>query len=256
MILTGDESVAAPENHLSEIYLTVLKNSIHQYYTEQEKGDLYNTLREILGTIVTLSSPLSVNALTRLLYIPNQDIDLTLEDLHAILDIPEDRTLPLRLHYPLFRDFLLRKERCCDSHFQVDERQAHQSIATNCIRLMSNCLKQDICGQELPGILVADVEGSQMEQCLPPEVRYACLYWIQHLQKSEAQLCDNDEVHIFLQAHLLHWLEALGWMQNISEGVLAIASLESIALVSIITAYYDIDETYSLRQASVPSYML
>ena len=63
-------------------------------------------------------------------------------------------------------------------------------------------------------------------------------------------------MHKFLQAYLLYWLEALGWIQNISEGVLVIASLESIALVSIITAYYNIDKTYSLRQASVPSYML
>jgi hypothetical protein len=29
--------------------------------------------------------------------------------------------------------------------------------------------------------LVANVESSQIEQCLPPEVKYACLYWIQHL---------------------------------------------------------------------------
>jgi hypothetical protein len=64
--------------------------------------------------------------------------------------------------------------------------------------------------------------------------------WIQHLQKSGAQLYDNDQVHQFLEAHLLHWLEALSWMQKISEGILAIASLESIALVSIILAYHKI----------------
>jgi hypothetical protein len=39
-------------------------------------------------------------------------------------------------------------------------------------------------------------------------------------------------VHQFLQEHLLHWLESLGWMRKISEGIHAIASLESIAAVS------------------------
>jgi hypothetical protein len=34
--------------------------------------------------------------------------------------------------------------------------------------------------------------------------------------------------------HLLHWLEALCWMRKISEGILAITSLEYLALVSLL----------------------
>jgi hypothetical protein len=45
-----------------------------------------------------------------------------------------------------------------------------RTLADDCIRLMSNSLKQDICGQEAPGTLVAGVERSRIEQCLPPEV--------------------------------------------------------------------------------------
>jgi hypothetical protein len=93
---------------------------------------------------------------------------------------------------------------------------------------MSTCLKQDICGQEAPGTFVADIQRYQIEHCLPPEVRYACLYWTQHLQKSGAQLCDEDQVHQFLQVHLLYWLEALSWMSKTSEGILAISSLEAL----------------------------
>ena len=99
---------------------------------------------------------------------------------------------------------------------------------------MSNSLKQDVCRQGAAGTLVADVDRSLIERCLPPEVRYACLYWIQHLQKSGTQLYDNDHVYQFLQEHLLHWLEALSWMGKTSEGILAILSLESLALVSLL----------------------
>jgi hypothetical protein len=99
---------------------------------------------------------------------------------------------------------------------------------------MSISLKQDVCGQEAPGTLVADIQSYQIEQCLSPEVRYACLYWIQHLQKSSAQLYDKDQVHKFLQVHLLHWLEALGWIGKTSEGILAIYSLEALILVSLL----------------------
>jgi TorA maturation chaperone TorD len=76
----------------------------------------------------------------------------------------------------------------------------------------------------------------ELKRSLPPELQYACLYWIQHFHKSGVQLRDNDQVHQFLQEHLLHWLEALSWMQKVSEGIYTIASLESIAAVSQLLA--------------------
>jgi hypothetical protein len=90
---------------------------------------------------------------------------------------------------------------------------------------MSISLKQDICGLEAPGVLVTNVESSQVNKYLPLEVQYACLYWVQHLETSGAQL--DDQVYQFLKVHLFHWLEALGWMGKTSEGILVILSLES-----------------------------
>jgi hypothetical protein len=92
---------------------------------------------------------------------------------------------------------------------------------------MSTSLKKDICGLCAPGVLMTDIESSQVEQCLPPEVQYACLYWIEHLQKGDAQFSDDDRIYQFLRTHLLHWLEALSLMQKISKGILAITSLET-----------------------------
>jgi hypothetical protein len=172
--------------------------------------------------------------LSKLVNASQQEVDQTLDDLHAILDIPKDQSCPLRLHHPSFRDFLLNKERCGDSNFQVDEKQAHRMLAYDCIRLMSNALKQDVCGRKAPGTLVTNVKSSRIEQCLPPEVKYACLYWIQHLQKSGTLLYDNDQVHQFLQVHLLHWLEALGWIGKTSKGTHAILFLEAQIQVSIL----------------------
>jgi hypothetical protein len=78
----------------------------------------------------------------------------------------------------------------------VDEKQAHQLLAGSCIQLMSTSLKQDICGIEAPGVLITDIKSSQVRKCLPPEVQCACLYWVQHLQRSGAQL--YDQVYQFL----------------------------------------------------------
>ena len=231
MMLQGDISIIAPEKHLDEIYITVLENSIYQDYTEQEREGANKALRDNLGSIVLLSSPLSTGALARLLHKPKQDVDQTLEDLHAILDVPEDRARPLRLHHPSFRDFLLNKDRSGNSHFWVDEKQTHWALANNCIRLMSTSLKRDICGLRAPGVLATDIEIGIVEQCLPQEVQYACLYWVQHLQCSGAQLYDND-VHQFLKEHFLHWVEALSLMGKMSYGAILVRTLESMLQVS------------------------
>jgi hypothetical protein len=231
-LLDGGNATATPQEQLNEIYVTILRNSIQPGYTEQERQRLYSLLRGVLGGIVILFSPLSVKSLSRLLSIPEKEVHQTLKNLHPIFDIPNDEAGTVRLHHPSFHDFLLSKDKCTDSNFWAGEEQVHQTLADNCIRLMSISLKQDICDLDSPGILVTDVENSRIKRRLPPDVQYACLYWIQHLQKSGAELHDNDHVHQFLEVHLLHWLEALSWIGKTTEGIRAIFSLGSQIEVS------------------------
>lgn len=220
--------------HLNELYTTVLKKSVRPGYSAKEKNVLYGILRRILGSIVVLLSPLSASSLHKLLNITKQKIDQVLKDLHAILDIPKVDVDPLRLHHPSFRDFLLDSTRCEDPNFCVSETQTHQVLADRCIQLMSASLKQYICGVDTLGTLISDIERSRVEQSLSAKVQYACRYWIEHIQRSGTQLYDDGHVHVFLQEHLLHWLEALGWMKKISEGVVAISSLEARLFVSLL----------------------
>ena len=226
-----------PEAHLNKLYTTVLKKSVRSGYSGKEKNALYSILRHVLGSLVVLVSPLSASSLRKLLNVTKEKIEV-LKDLHAILDIPKVDIYPLRFHHPSFRDFLLDSTRCKDQNFCVSERQAHQVLADSCIRLMSASLKQYICGVDAPGTLASDVERSRVEQSLPAEVQYACRYWIEHIRRSGTQLCDDSQVHVFLREHLLHWLEALGWMGKMPEGVHAIASLESFSSVSIYPEQY------------------
>jgi hypothetical protein len=97
---------------------------------------------------------------------------------------------------------------------------------------MFQILKKDICKLHTPGSQASQVQSSRIEECLPPEVQYACLYWVQHLQRGDSPVSDGEEAHRFLQDHLLHWLEALGWMGKVLEGIQAILSLEVYILVS------------------------
>ncbi|KFY30946.1 hypothetical protein V493_01528 [Pseudogymnoascus sp. VKM F-4281 (FW-2241)] len=229
-ILRGNSSdITAPQKHLNEIYLQVLEHSISSEYSNEEKREICDMLKHILGSMAVLLSPLSTSSLSRLLHFPREDVERSFEDLYAILDIPEDPTRPLRLHHPSFRDFLLNKDQCGD--FWVDEKEAHCVLATGCIQLLSQALKNDVCEMHAPDSEAGQLESSWIERFLPHDVQYACLYWVQHLQKSGAQVRNGEEAHQFLQAHLLHWLEALGWMGKTSEGVLALSSL--VALVPV-----------------------
>jgi hypothetical protein len=229
LLVRSSTATNAPEKHLNEMYITVLRDCIQSYPDEVE--ELLSMLRSLLGSIITLVSPLSMQSLSKLLCAVQDEVGQALDDLRAILSIPNDPSLPLRLHHPSFRDFLYGQARC--EEFWVDEKQAHQVLADKCIRLLSASLKQDICGMEAPNMLMADAERSRIAHDLPPELQYACRHWTQHVVKSGDQLYDNGQVHCFLQEHLLHWLEALGWMRMVSEGVQVIAALESFTSVSI-----------------------
>ena len=223
-LLEGNSSLE-PEKHLNEIYLGVLRNAVGHDYEEKERECLCEILRAILGTIAILFSPLPIFSLAKLLRMSQEDVEKSLDDLHSVLDISNDQTRPIRLHHPSFRDFLLDNDRCVDAHFWVDEKETHESLANSCIKLMSNNLRS-------LGPLTRDIHENQMEQCLPAELQYACLYWVQHLRKSGTPLHDDGQVHLFLQKHLLHWLECLCLMRKIDEAVLAIISLNSIVAVS------------------------
>lgn len=192
----------------------------------------YTLMKDVLGAIVLLYSPLSATSLARLLLISAEKVYRTLDELHSILDVPQCPTYHVRLHHPSFRDFLLNNDRCRDKNLCVDERQAHTALADKYIQLLSSLLKQDIYGVGDFGARAAKVERKQLENCIPPKMRYTCLYCTNHLAKSSVLLRDNNKVHEFLKQHCLHWLKALSWMSKVSEGIYAISSLESIAPVS------------------------
>jgi hypothetical protein len=232
VILQGGKTGKNPEKELDQIYTKILLDSISGDYDDEEKEELFDLFRRIVGTIVVLFNPLTTKALSKLLNISRQDIKQTLDDLHSVLEVPESQAHSIRLLHPSFCDFLLAKERCQDPQLWVDEKEAHRVLADSCLRLMTNKLVRDICSLRVPSTLVKDVQSNWIVQCLSAELQYACRYWVQHLRSSESSLPDNGQVHGFLQEHLLHWLEALSLIKKTSEGVLAIISLESLVVVS------------------------
>jgi hypothetical protein len=234
ILLVGSASsdLVGPEEQLTKMYLTVLQTSIRHGYNAQEMTAYYSILRLVLGSIVALSSPLPVGSLSALLLVPKHKVDQILRDLHAILDIPNNQSRPLRLHHPSFRDFLLDQKRCGD-RFYVDESSTHGNLARRCLELMSasSGLRQDMCNLSDPGVLRTEINRETIDSNLPPELQYACRYWVDHLERSGRRIEDGNATHRFLEAHLLHWLEAMSLMKETSLCVRLVVRLQGLAKV-------------------------
>jgi hypothetical protein len=236
-ILQSSGSMSEPEEHLNKIYIAVLTSSVPTTFTKEEKEEFCLRARYVLGSLVLLLSPLSAPSLGTLLpfgdLVSEDDVEDVLQGLHAILDIPESPDEPLRLHHPSFRDFLLNKNRCRDANFWVDEISTHEKLASRCLELMSapNGLRQDMCSLSDPCTLRSEIEEEMVTSSLPPELQYACRYWVEHLERSQQGIADGDAVHVFLQTHLLHWLEAMSLMGETGHCVRLLARLQAKATV-------------------------
>ncbi|KAK3333464.1 hypothetical protein B0T19DRAFT_354755 [Cercophora scortea] len=203
---------------LDATYLPIL-NQLTAGRTGLDKADLLAEFRDIVGPIVLLAQPLSVGSLARLLDVEVQDVHDQLNSLHSVLDIPSQTDAPIRLFHLSFRDFLVDLTKRATNDFWIDETKYHNTLVDRCVRLMHRHLKRDICGLQIPGKLRSEVRQQTIDTSLPPEVRYACQYWVYHLQESKGSIRDGDPVHNFLTRQLLHWLEALGLLGRISESI-------------------------------------
>ena len=214
---------------LDKTYLPIL-NQLLVDLDESEREAYTAEFREVVGSVVILADPLSTISLASLLDVSKRDIDCRLEYMNSVLNVPTNPDSPVRLLHLSFRDFLLDPQKRGKSLFWVDEKKTHKRIARKCLELMSrsNHLRKNICNLQAPGTLQIDIDSQTKENCLPAAIRYACRYWVYHLEQGEGHIRDGDQVHIFLQEHLLHWLEAIGLMGNASEGITMIRTLQSL----------------------------
>jgi NACHT domain len=216
---------------LDIMYTHILKHSLRNVHNERTKLQLAGIFRQVVGAILNLFDPLPAVAIARLLNLHDGIVQARLQNLRSVLIVPDDEQ-PIRILHPSFRDFLLDEQRCRDRKFLVDKERAHRALVDSCLQVMSIKLKRDMCDLQTPGAPVGMVQSTRVEQCLPAELQYACLYWVQHLQESNGYLSDNDRVHTFLQQHLLHWLEVLSLIGKMSESVRMVTTLQSMVKVS------------------------
>jgi hypothetical protein len=112
----------------------------------------------------------------------------------------------------------------------------HDMIFIRSLDVIFKTLQRDIWNIKLPGLHTKDI-------CKPSPnplaaVEYLCIYWIDHLEASllngacELRVYERGRVDTFLQKKLLHWLEALSILGNVSDGIQVLQKLEILIEVS------------------------
>ncbi|KAH8753652.1 hypothetical protein F5883DRAFT_191999 [Diaporthe sp. PMI_573] len=209
------------KSQLHQIYDPILS----QVFLGNDEAESCQQL-QFLGALVLLATPLSAASLACLLGIDMDDVNWWLPELHAVFDIPAETHGPIRMLHKSFSDFLLSPINSAVSNYQVDATETHAMLATKCIQRMQGGLKQDICDIRKLGASRDDIDQKDIDGNIPADLRYACLYWGYHLQRSGRAIHNN--VVAFLYEHFLHWVEALSLLGRLSDGALALRKLREM----------------------------
>lgn len=225
------EDQAKYATRMDKTYMPILTTLLDgQNYHGWEQQQLLHEFQDIVGIIIVLAVPLSVNTLSLFLGIEKNIISNLLESFHSVLSVPNNHDGPVRTLHLSFRDFLL----CTESVFRVDESRKHSEIASYCLNTMRKHLKTNICNLEAPGTFREEIDSQSIRQCLPAELKYSCRFWAHHLVKSKDSLRRIGDSLPFLREHFLHWLEAMSLLGLISEVVGILNLLQTAISVSIL----------------------
>ena len=127
------------------------------------------------------------------------------------------------------------------SIISLNHQAEHGKIAYRPLDLMSNTLWEDMCDLQKPGTFVAQAH-KKFGRSRFAHIEYACFYWVDHLaahltddKHNQSSFFDHGgKVQVFLQKHLLYWLEVLGLLGKVSDSVLMLNRLQSLIDVSLL----------------------
>ncbi|KAJ5160560.1 uncharacterized protein N7482_007564 [Penicillium canariense] len=142
--------------------------------------------------------------------------------------IPEDLDETIFLIHESARAYLRKKI------LGTISADMHAEIASQSIFYLSGNLQRDICNLRDPSISVEQV-STKCEKL--KNIRYASLYWVDHLSQADA-LAENraaqdrgNEIEKFLQNFFLPWVESIILLNCYSKGICMVKTLKRILQV-------------------------
>ncbi|KAL2817161.1 hypothetical protein BJX63DRAFT_419722 [Aspergillus granulosus] len=125
-------------------------------------------------------------------------------------------------------DFLLDPYTRGKSPIWVDEKTTQETITAKCLSVMCKSLKKNMCNLQSYGMERRTMDSLAVSRSLPPELQYACRYWVHHLTHSESPKSWVNDIQAFLDEHFLHWMEVMSFLGLASEIVEGVSTLQSV----------------------------
>jgi hypothetical protein len=225
----GMKMIDSEYSKLTDIYLPVLEHIVLQKKPTELRYWM-DDFRRIVGAVILLFSPLSSVSLAKLICYDETKVRGRLNSLQSVVSVPKESDAPIQLLHLSFREFLV--DHSASDKFWIHEPAGHTQLARDCLQYMEQELQKDICRISRPGMKRDDIDRAALERNVPPELRYACRYWIRHLENSELSAINWGQIEDFLKLHFLHWVEVMSLFGWDSETIHAIIALQSLGKVS------------------------
>jgi hypothetical protein len=209
---------SSKQRHLDALYVNVF--STYSHGVGEPAGSL-------LCTVALVKEPATATLLATLLELPLSEVSMLLKSLldkqlvttESPLDFVTDEAV-----FHVCQQALLEVSvdvlNCRLRQGLVDPAKNHEKLLYRCLRLLNRYLCEDICDIRDLRLANADIPDlpARLIRCVPEAVRYACLSWPIHLAASgsveEGTL--SAALHEFCVHHLLHWLELLSLLGEVS----------------------------------------
>ncbi|KAF2455365.1 WD40-repeat-containing domain protein [Lineolata rhizophorae] len=191
--------------------------------------------RQVLSTVIVAYRPLHLQELRVLSGLPtqvqnaNQSIAAIVKMCGSFLTVQDDNVYII---HQSAKDYL--SEEASHDIFPCGVGEAHHSIFSRSLQVMSRTLRRDIYGLHALGYPIERVEHPEPDPLAAS--RYSCLSWVDHLCNWNSNCCakhgvdlqDGGAVEDFMRRKYLYWLEALSLCGSTSDGVGSMAKLETL----------------------------
>ncbi|RSL87190.1 hypothetical protein CEP51_002368 [Fusarium floridanum] len=232
--------IVKPWEALAKIYqLRTGLNDLYERMLEHIVASDYSELcREILAIACVAYRPLSLDELRALVPELQAYGSEALRDLigecGSFLTIQED---VIYFVHQSAQDFLVGNGK--GKIFPSGTQEQHRVLFRRSLEALK-VLRRDIYGLKSPGVSVKDIIPSDPDPLSP--LKYAILYWIDHLGQfqGDQDISDDEAIYKFLRGKYLYWLEALILKNLIGQGSEKIERLRAIVRCSNVTGLSDL----------------
>ncbi|CAG8930815.1 unnamed protein product [Penicillium salamii] len=210
-----------------------------EHIQDAEDAEDAELCKRILAVVAIVYRPITLDELPALIDIPDhvskndQHLADLIADCGSFLNL-HGRTVSL-VHQSAI-DFLLNDTTNKKfSVFPQGVKAIHQKIFFRSLQAIFKTLRRDIYNIKHPGFPIERVRERNPDPLAI--ARYSCVYWVDHLKDCDSDpnidqsLQEGGVVDNFLRQKYLHWIEALSLLRSLSEGIVAIAKLESLLQV-------------------------